>query len=256
MAGTTVLQPAFARLQMTPSDLLVPPRGKLTTTAIVLAAAMCIASAAGLAARPEKATRTGSTISLESAVPKVFGAWKALPEQTSLIVNPQAAEYLYGLYSQVLSRTYVDQNGYRVMLSVAYNDDNRGGLQTHRPEVCYPAQGFKVGALEDGRLPTPFGDIEVRRLMTNLGERVEPVTYWVTVGNEVVNNRLDKRLAEMKMALTGQVPDGLLFRVSSIDAESSRAYAVHQRFTADMMGAVPLGVRKQLSGLAGQTPPP
>ena len=251
-----MLQPALDRLQMTSSELLVPPRGKLTTTAIVLAAAMCIVSAAGLAARPEKAARTGSTISLESAVPKVFGAWKALPEQTSLIVNPQATEALYGLYSQVLSRTYVDQNGYRVMLSVAYNDDNRGGLQTHRPEVCYPAQGFKVGALEDGRLPTAFGDIEVRRLMTNLGQRIEPVTYWLTVGDQVVNSRMDKRLAEMKMSLTGQIPDGLLFRISSIDADSSRAYAVHQRFAADMMGAVPLGVRKQLSGLAGQAPPP
>ncbi len=252
-----MLQPALDQLQMTSSEQLMPQRGKLTTTAIVLAAAMCFVSAAGLAARPgPKTARNGSTISLESAVPKVFGAWKALPEQTSLIVNPQATEFLYGLYSQVLSRTYVDQNGYRVMLSVAYNDDNRGGLQTHRPEVCYPAQGFKVGALEDGRLPTAFGDIEVRRLMTSLGQRVEPVTYWLTVGNQVVNSRMDKRLAEMKMALTGQIPDGLLFRISSIDADSSRAYAVHQRFAADMMGAVSLGVRKQLSGLAGQAPPP
>ncbi len=242
---------------MTSSEQLVPQRGKLTTTAIVLAAAMFIVSAAGLAARPgTRPAGIGSTIALESAVPKVFGAWKALPEQTSLIVNPQATQYLYGLYSQVLSRTYIDQNGYRVMLSVAYNGDNRGGLQTHRPEVCYPAQGFKVGALEDGRLPTAFGDIEVRRLMTSLGQRVEPVTYWLTVGNRVVNSRMDKRLAEMKMALTGQIPDGLLFRISSIDADSSRAYAVHQRFAADMMGAVSIGVRKQLSGLAGQAPPP
>ena len=241
---------------MTSSEQLLSPRGKLTSTAVVLAVAMSVVSIAGLAARPEKSPRTGSTISLESAVPKIFGSWKALPEQSFLIVNPQATEYLYGLYSQVLARTYVDQNGYKVMLSLAYNDDNRGGLQTHRPEACYPAQGFKIGMLEDGLLPTSFGNIEVRRLMTSLGQRIEPVTYWVTVGDEVVNNRLNKRLAEMKMALTGQVPDGLLFRISSIDADSSRAYAVHQRFAADMMGAVPLGVRKQLSGLAGQAPTP
>ena len=240
---------------MNPSVHLVPQRGKLTKTAIVLAAAMCIVSAAGIAARPEKAARNGPTISLESAVPKVFGGWKALPEQTSLIVNPQATEYLYGLYSQVLARTYVDANGYRIMLSLAYNDDNRGGLQTHRPEVCYPAQGFKLGDVQDGRLPTAFGDIEVRRLTTSLGQRVEPVTYWLTVGNEVVNSRLDKRLAEMKMALTGQIPDGLLFRISSIDGDSTRAFAAQQRFAADLMGALPLGVRKQLSGLAGQAPP-
>ena len=50
------------------------------------------------------------------------------------------------------------------MLSMAYGDDQRGGLQAHRPEVCYPAQGFKLGKVEDGSLSTSFGNIEVRRL--------------------------------------------------------------------------------------------
>ena len=40
---------------------------------------------------------------------------------------------------------------------MAYGDDQRGGLQAHRPEVCYPAQGFKVTSQADGyavRRPT------------------------------------------------------------------------------------------------------
>lgn len=226
----------------------------VTRMAIVLAGLMCAASVAGFAMRPTiKASRVGEVISLEKAVPKAFAEWSALPEQTSLIVNPQAEEYLLGLYSQVLSRTYVDKTGYRIMLSLAYNEDQRGGLQTHRPEVCYPAQGFNILKSEDGELSTPFGTISVRRVMTSLGPRKEPVTYWLTVGSRVVNSRLEKRLEEMKTAFTGQIPDGMLFRISSIDDDPSRAFAVHQRFAADMMGAVPLTVRKQLSGLAAQT---
>lgn len=229
---------------------------RVTRTAVVLACLMAGVSALGLAVQPgRRVAGSTSAISLETAVPKSFAQWRALPEQLSLIVNPQAQESLYGLYSQVLARTYVDQTGYRVMLSIAYNDDQRGGLQTHRPEVCYPAQGFQVHRSEEGRLPTPFGDIEVRRLSTSLGKRQEPVTYWLTVGDEVVIGRLNKRLAEIRMSLTGRVPDGLLFRISSIDDDTARAYAVQQRFAADMMGAVPLTARKQLSGLSAQAAP-
>ena len=62
-------------------------------------------------------------------------------------------------------------------------------------------------------------------------------------------SRLDKRIAEVRLALTGQIPDGLLFRISSIDADPARAFVAHQKFAADMMASVPVDVRKQLSGL-------
>ena len=106
-----------------------------------------------------------------------------------------------------------------------------------------------LSRIEDGAVKTAFGDIEVRRLNTNLGKRVEPVTYWLTVGDQVIKNGFDKRLAEIRLGLTGQIPDGLLFRVSSIDPDSARAFALQQKFIADMMAAVPGEARRQLSGL-------
>jgi EpsI family protein len=135
------------------------------------------------------------------------------------------------------------------MLSAAYGDDQRGGLQAHRPEVCYPAQGFTVNSLQDVVMPTSFGNIDVRRLTTTKGPRDEPVTYWLTVGDHVIRNKLDKRLMEFRLALTGQIPDGLLFRISSIDKEPERAFTMQQQFVADLMGAVPTETRRQLSGL-------
>ena len=223
---------------------------KANSIALTLAALMCTASIAGIAARPsQKAAEKGKTVSLEAIVPKGFGDWTELPEQSAQVVNPQTKELLDKLYSQLLTRTYVNKQGYRIMLSMAYGDDQRGGLQAHRPEVCYPAQGFKLGKVEDGQLATPYGKIEVRRLSTTFGARNEPVTYWLTVGDEVIRSRLDKRISQIRLGLTGQIPDGLLFRISSIDTDTDRAFAAQQKFVADMMSAVPPTARKQLSGL-------
>jgi EpsI family protein len=211
---------------------------KLNSTALVLAALMCSAAFVGFAARPSaKAADRGNAIVLETAVPRGFGEWAELPDQKGQVVNPQTQELLDKLYSQVLSRTYVNKQGYRIMLSMAYGDDQRGGLQAHRPEVCYPAQGFKLGRSEDGSIATSFGSIEVRRLTTSLGPRDEPVTYWLTVGDQVIKNKFDKRMAEIRLGLTGQIPDGLLFRVSSIDRDAARAFAVQGKFAADLLAA-------------------
>ena len=223
----------------------------LNSTAWIMAALMCGATVAGIAARPStKVADRGNAITLETAVPKDFGEWRELPDQKAQVVNPQTKELLDKLYSQTLSRIYVNQQGYRIMLSMAYGDDQRGGLQAHRPEVCYPAQGFKLGKVEDGALPTSFGSISVRRLLTELGPRSEPVTYWLTVGDQVIRNTFDKRIAEIRLGLTGQIPDGLLFRVSSIDNDTARAFAMQQKFAADMLAAVPIETLRQLSGLS------
>lgn len=224
---------------------------KPVTVGAILAALMCTASIASLAVRPStKASAKGQAPALEQIVPKSFGEWSELPEQGVQVVNPQTKELLDKLYSQILSRAYVHTSGYRILLSMAYGDDQRGGLQAHKPEICYPAQGFKLNSMQAGQLSTPFGSIEVKRLSTSLGARNEPITYWLTVGDQVIRNGLDKRIAEIRLGLTGQVPDGLLFRISSIDNNTARAFEMQQRFTNDLLAAVPPATRKRLSGLA------
>ena len=216
----------------------------------VLAALMLLAAVGGLAARPTvKAADRGQAISLETMVPRAFGDWTEVPDSGPQVVNPQTKEILDRIYSQLLARTYVNKQGYRIMLSMAYGDDQRGALQAHKPEVCYPAQGFVVRSNELGQLVTAHGNVEVRRLATALGPRSEPLTYWFTVGDKVIQSKLQKRLAEIKLGMTGQIPDGLLFRISSIDADTARGFEMQQRFAADLIDSVPAPVRKRLSGL-------
>jgi EpsI family protein len=231
----------------------------MTTTriALVLAALMSMASVAAYVARPSlSASPRRPSIQLEAAIPKQFGSWREEQARVAQVVNPQAKELLDKLYSQVLTRTYVDAQGYRVMLSLAYGDDQRGGLQAHKPEVCYPAQGFELLKNEKAEIGTRFGKIPGRRLDTRLGNRVEPVTYWFAVADRAVTSRFEHRWVEIRMGLTGQVPYGMLFRVSSIDGDSARAHHQHERFIGDLLASVSPADRERLSGLASENSGP
>lgn len=224
----------------------------MNRAAFVLATLMCAASVGAYVVRPDtKAAERGPQINLEKMIPERFGDWRVEP-QVVQVVNPQTKELLDKLYSQTLSRTYADGSGYRVMLSLAYGSDQRGALQAHKPEVCYPAQGFKLHELIQSALQTEFGTIPATRLFVTLGRRNEPVTYWFTVGDSAIRSAFEKRMVEFRYGLTGQIPDGLLFRVSSIDADQAHAFGIQDRFVNDLLQALPPVERLRLSGLRGK----
>jgi EpsI family protein len=211
---------------------------------------MIAASVGAIVARPSaRLSDAGPAVVLEQLVPRAFGDWREDPLQPAQVVNPQTQELLDKLYSQVLARVYVNRSGYRIMLSLAYGSDQRGGLQAHRPEVCYPAQGFEVRSNEAALIRTGFGEIAGRRLFTALKAREEPLTYWFTIGERPVQGKLQRRLAQLSFGLSGRIPDGMLFRVSSIDRDRERAYAMQEQFINDLLGAVPALDRRRLSGL-------
>jgi EpsI family protein len=225
---------------------------KATTTATLLAGLMVTASIGSIAARPApRDPNAPPSIVLEEAIPRQFGDWREVPQAAAQVVNPQTQELLDKLYSQTLSRTYVNAQGYRVMLSLAYGDDQRGGLQAHMPEVCYPAQGFKLVDKRQKLIPTKFGEIPGKQLLTRLGPRVEPITYWFALGDTAIKSRWESRLTEVRLGLTGQAPDGLLVRVSSIDEQTGRAYELQQKFIDDMLAAATPKHRTKLAGIQG-----
>jgi EpsI family protein len=227
-----------------------------TKIAIVVSVLMGAASVGAYVARPTvKHADVGPKISLEAMIPKQFGDWSEEPQKLGQIVNPHTQELLDKLYSQILTRTYVHADGYRIMLSLAYGSDQRGSLQAHKPEVCYPAQGFKLHSTVSAPLSTPVGDIAAQRLFTSMGPRKEPVTYWFTVGDKVVQGKMQKRLVDLAYGLTGRIPDGLLFRVSSIDENQGRANRYHDQFVNQLLKSVPVSDRVRLSGLGGAVQP-
>ncbi len=216
---------------------------------------LCMFAAAGmaLALKPTiKVADVGPKIDLEVLIPKAFGDWKIDETIAPLIANPEQEAIINKIYNQTLTRTYVNAKGERIMLSIAYGGDQSDSMAMHKPEVCYPAQGFNLRANVPAQLNTPFGPVPVRRLDTQLGARLEPVTYWFAFGDQVVSGRFEQRLAELRLGLAGRVPHGLVFRVSSIDADTQGAYREQDRFVNELLVAMSVQDRGRVFGLASQ----
>jgi EpsI family protein len=201
--------------------------------------------------RPDKsAADLHAPVVLDALVPQAFGDWKELPNTSAQIIDPQQQQSLQKTYSQMLSRTYINPQGYRVMLSLVYGKTQRGDLQLHHPEICYPAQGFEVLSNRKVQLPTRYGSISVRRLETKLNaERIEPVTYWAMVGEKIVLDSVQRKAVELRYGLRGYTVDGMLFRISSIDAGSERAFAQQALFVTQLLGVLSDGNRRILAGV-------
>jgi len=215
---------------------------------------MMVASGLALAFHPtHKIADDDRKIDLETMIPKQFGGWHEAQLQGGQIINPQMKETLDRIYSQTLSHTYINDAGVVIMLSIAYGADQSDDNQLHYPEVCYPAQGFQVLSKQVGVVKTDFGDIRVKRLLTVMGNRSEPLTYWTTVGNRVVVGRTETKLEQLRYGFHGQIPDGLLFRVSSITNDTEAGYASQQEFIRQLLAAMTANDRLKLAGLSGRT---
>jgi EpsI family protein len=191
-------------------------------------------------------------LDIEKAVPLQFGDWKIDILSSGAVINPQLEAELQKIYSATLSRTYVNSRGERIMLSVAYGEDQRDGMQLHYPEICYPAQGFQITGRHQDNLSVAQGSIPVQRLETVLGERrFEPVSYWTMIGDNAALKGRQKKMLELHYGLQGKIPDGLLFRVSSIDRDAPEAYRLQDRFVTDMIKAMTPEARRRLAGLHG-----
>jgi EpsI family protein len=223
---------------------------KRSITAIVAAVLMSLTAASANHLKPTQHfsdTRGGKT--LNQIIPGKFGRWQQ-QEISSGIVNPQQQQLLDELYSEQVSRTYISDQGYRIMLSIAYGKNQNDSFQVHLPEICYPAQGFQVLSSAPTTIDTPFGTIPAKQLKTTYqSQRVEPVTYWTTIGNHAVRSGTDKKLKEIQYAMEGQIADGLLFRVSSVDPNLPRAFDAQLAFVSEMMSSLSPEDRLRLAGL-------
>lgn len=222
---------------------------KFSIKNVVLLVLMLISAALGAALRSTiSLADERPPIDLETMVPTAFGNWQERPDSLARIIDPQQQMTIKRIYSQTLSRTYVNRQGYRIMLSIAYGRDQRDGVELHKPEVCYPAQGFTLLSKQNGVVDILGKPITATRLETNLGQRHEPITYWTVVGDYITVSAIDKKLAEMRYALHREIPDGMLVRISSIDNDTLGAFAVHNLFVTELIGAIATEHRKRFAG--------
>jgi EpsI family protein len=216
---------------------------------VVAGLAMVLALGASVVFEPQKAKAGTGGIALETMVPESFDSWRLDPQARLTVASPDVAKTLSEVYSEMLSRTYVNERGDRVMLSIAYAGDIVRQMDVHRPEVCYPAQGFTLlqqpFAATLGSVP---GGLGVMRLVARQGVRIEPITYWISSGDSAGTSTWQRKLVRLRYGLTGQIPDGMLVRVSTIDANPEAAFLLQEAFVKSLVAALPDKDRKRVVG--------
>jgi EpsI family protein len=196
---------------------------------------------------------TKAKVELEQMFPQRFGTWSIDTRGPVQLISPDQKALLNKLYNQTLSRTYVNPQGDRVMLAVAYGGDQSDGTSAHRPDVCYPAQGFDILSSSSSIWQLPGQQLPTRHLLARLGARIEPVSYWVVVGDRIALGGTDQKLAQLAYSTRGLIPDGLLMRVSTIDNNTQRAYQVQSGFVNELFNAMPPPARERIFGVATQS---
>lgn len=222
----------------------------MTLKKMMLMALMIAAAITAICLRPtHKMASDRQGFALEKIIPKEFGSWKEIDTGVKPIVNPHLESLIQKIYNQTLSRTYINDKDEVVMLVIAYGEDQSDSTGLHYPEVCYPAQGFQISPWGTGKLSTAKGSIRVKRLIGTMGSRVEPITYWTTIGNKVVTGNKETKLEKLNYGLHGVIPDGLLFRTSSINTDPELGFQKQNAFINDLLAVLSPDDLKSIAGL-------
>lgn len=222
-------------------------RRALALGAGMVSVAVLAALGKPVAERPEGAPAPR----LDEVFPREFGDWRIDEASKAFVRPPDQLGRLYGIYDQVLERSYIDPQGRRVMLSVAFGSEQSAGLKMHRPEVCYAVGGYEVSGLRRGETLALAGRaVPVTRLHALRPGRSEPITYWTVLGDVVVPDRVGFALRQLSFGLRRRLLDGMLVRVSSIDADPAEAYDLQARFAQALAAALKPADRPKVIGRA------
>jgi EpsI family protein len=191
-------------------------------------------------------------INLAAQVPEQFGDWQIDKSISPILPDPSLQARLDELYSQTLARTYVNSAGKRVMLSIAYGSDQGSeATAVHRPEFCYSAQGFRIRNLGAHGIELGKAPLQVARLVGQIGQRTEPITYWITLDESATLPGFGRKMQQIRFGVQGKIPDGMLVRVSSISNSEPDSFELQRTFLEQMFLAVPLAVRNRYFGERG-----
>ena len=211
--------------------------------------AMLAAAALAFVLTPHRLmARAQDAFNIDAHVPQAFGEWSALPGLQAVKPPPDGLEA--EIYNQEVARAYVDKEGHAVMLMIAYGESQSDRLQMHHPEVCYAAQGFRVTKPVTTEFEYAAGEkpIPLTRLVASREGRIEPIAYWMRIGYDVTNSNFKRNELKLEYGLRGWIPDGALFRVSTLGVPENISAKVQEKFIHDLLNNVPPDTRAFMIG--------
>jgi EpsI family protein len=184
---------------------------------------------------------------IDASLPKAVLGWHF--ETSSGLVLPPPDSTSDRLYDEIATRVYVAENLPPVMLLIAYSNKQDGMLQVHRPETCYPVGGYALSDSQIIDINVGAARLIPSRFFTATGvSRIEQVLYWTRIGSEIPGRWFDQRMAVFRANLRGEVPDGILVRLSVIDTDAKAAIPIMENFMRAMIVQMPAKMRTLLVG--------
>jgi EpsI family protein len=221
-----------------------------STNILLACVAMLAAMLLALVLTPHNLmARTHDVFDIDKHLPTHFGDWS--PVAGLNVVAPPAPDSLEReIYNQEASRGFVDSDGHVVMLMVAYGESQSDRLQLHHPEVCYTAQGFRVTRPSAFKLDySPSAPpLNLTRLIATREERLEPISYWMRIGYDNSNGNWARQALKLGYGLRGWIPDGALFRVSTLGIPPEEGFKVQEKFIRDLLNSVDPQTREFMIG--------
>ncbi|MET0210266.1 MAG: exosortase C-terminal domain/associated protein EpsI [Burkholderiaceae bacterium] len=191
---------------------------------------------------------------LDASVPKTFGDWRVISDATTQVDVSQGVETVQEQpYDQTVMRTYANSKGDQIMLALAWGEKQRQDVKVHRPEVCYPAQGYAIRRLGDGAPIATSGraaPVPTTQILTEArGGGYEAVRYWIRIGTMYGGDGMAARWYILNEGIKGHIPDGVLVRASqrlSSPEGQATSQALMESFLSELVAAVPAGTRSIL----------
>lgn len=224
------------------------PRAALLRRDVLLGGLMTATAGIAWARTPHQKDMAIGPDQLDKVIPTDIGPWHF--QTASGLILPPPDALAAQIYDQQLARTYESEDPAipGVMVVIAYGSSQSGMLQVHRPEICYPAGGFRLSETTPVAVPIRGGAIPAQFFTATRELRTERVLYWTRVGKGIPRTWGQQRMAVIRSNLAMAIPDGVLVRLSTIGGDDASARAALDRFAGLLVAGVDRRGRRLLVG--------
>jgi EpsI family protein len=234
-----------------PSDREDSPAGRerqlLGRRHFLIGLLMAGVSGAAYALRPQPYAKRVAAAKLDGLLPTDVGRWHYVASSGVLLPPPDALSER--IYDGVVTRVYAAPGESPVMLLLAYSAIQDGMLQVHRPEFCYTAGGFSLSPTKGLDVSDAKDDrVGGSTFLAMSSQSSEEVLYITRLGDSFPQSWLEQRSAVLRANLRGQVPDGMLLRVSAVRDGSTNLLSKLREFLVEFDRASPGELRTIIFG--------
>jgi EpsI family protein len=216
---------------------------------LLIGGACLVAAGVGFAVTPHRHVSLMGKKKFAQLIPANFKGWTSR-DASDLAPPVEEGSEVARIYDELVERVYTDQQtGDQVMMLIAHGPQQTNELMLHRPEKCYPANGYLILQNKPIALPlAPRIDLPARKIVAESHNARENIIYWTRMGEYLPTSDFEQRNARLATVMHGAIADGVLARFSTISPQSDTALAMLARFIPQLLRAVDPTDRRTLIG--------